>query len=109
MIHIFGPQLKDKHITLRTDNSAVAHAINNQTSKSKPLMYLLRKLLVLLLRYNISFSSKHIPGTNNIIADKISRFQVTPTFLTQYGLDKHPTPIPLHLKPENFDVSCLDS
>lgn len=39
-------------------------------------MSLLRRLVTQALKYNIVFEADHIPGLQNVIADKLSRFQL---------------------------------
>ena len=71
--------LSNKRIQIQTDTMAVVHIINNHTSKDIDLMILMRRLMVNILKYNILFQAIqciHIPGLNNIAADKLSRLQV---------------------------------
>ena len=65
-------------------------------------MSILRPLVLLLLKHNITLKAVHIPGKNNTLCDLISRQQVRPEILQQYGMKSHPTPLPLHLLPQNF-------
>ncbi len=52
----------------------VVYIINNQTSKDKRLMSLLRCLVVSCMQHNIMIRAKHIPGLFNVAADAFSRF-----------------------------------
>ena len=83
---------------------AVTQIINKQTSPNLVIMYIVRPLILKLIQHNIHLRAKHIPGHLNILADKISRFQVTPQLLHRYGMDMSPTPMPQTLKPENFKI-----
>ena len=65
-------------------------------------MNIIRPLVLLLLKYNINLQTEHMPCVNNILADTISRFQVTQNMLQLYGMRLYQTDIPTHLTPENF-------
>lgn len=65
----------NKKIMMYIDNNALVSIVNRQTSKSKRVMVLLRKLVLLLLRNDIMFKAQHILGKKNNIADSISRKQ----------------------------------
>ena len=54
-------------------------------------MHIIRSLILKLVSLNIHLTAKHIPGKTNILADKISRFQVTPQLLSAYGMETTPT------------------
>ena len=83
---------------------AVTDIINKQSSKDKLVMSIMRPLFLLLVKYNIHLRSSHIPGIQNILPDKISRFQVTKSLLHQHGMQPHPTEIPFPLQPRNFNL-----
>ena len=69
--------MSNKHVLFFTDNNALVHVINKQSSKDKDLMFFVRKLVLACLRYNVVFKAKHIAGVNNILADALSRLQET--------------------------------
>jgi hypothetical protein len=69
----WGPQLVDCHVRIRSDNSATVAALNKSTSRSDSLMPHIREIFWLCVQYNISISSVHIPGSENVLADRISR------------------------------------
>ena len=54
---------------------ALVNIVNKRTSKSKRVMSLVRPIVLYTMRYDIQFKTKHIEGTNNQIADSLSRFQ----------------------------------
>ena len=83
--------------------------ITKQTSKNKHVMHILRPQVLTLMKHNINLRARHIPGKNNILCDKISRFQVSNTLLHQYGMRPAPTAIPPHLLPENFTMKWKSS
>lgn len=83
-----------------SDNSAVVHIINRNTSKDPNLMKLMRRLMVASLLHNIHFNAEHIAGLLNIAADLLSRLQIS-RFRTLYPtMDDNNYPAPqalLHL------------
>jgi hypothetical protein len=105
LINIFGCLMKNSNILFHCDNSAVTAILNKQSSKDKSVMAIVRPLVLLLIKLNIRLTSKHIPGALNILPDRISRFQVTPTLLREYGMEPLPTTIPSRLLPENYTVN----
>jgi hypothetical protein len=102
LLAIFAHKLQHSHITFYTDNQAVVHIINKQSSKCPSIMSILRPLVLLLLHNNIILQAAHIPGINNTLCDLISRQMVTPELLHHYGMSPSPTPVPKHLRPEAF-------
>ena len=102
LISMFGFKLKNSKITFHCDNIAVVAVINKQTSKSPQLMHIIRKLVITLLTHNICLHAVHIEGSKNFFCDSVSRYQVTPAILQQFGMKPTPMPIPAHLLPENF-------
>jgi hypothetical protein len=105
LIHVFGGLLRNSNIVFHCDNSAVTAILNKQSSKNSDVMAIVRPLVLLLVDLNIYLRSRHIPGVINILPDRISRFQVTPSLLQQYGMDDEPTVLPTHLLPQNFIFS----
>jgi len=72
------------------DNQAVVYIINKQTSKDPSIMKLVRRFVVLILKYNILFQALHIEGVQNIAADQLSRLQITQFKNTFPYMDKYP-------------------
>ena len=105
LINLFGHLMKNSSILFHCDNSAVTAIINKQSSRNNIVMKIVRPLVLLLINHNIQLRSVHIPGVMNILPDKISRFQVTPSLLQEYGMEPHPTPIPHQLLPVNFTIN----
>ena len=75
-LELWSQILHNKRIRFYSDNIAVVYVINKKTSKDKHIMSLLRRLVTQALKYNIVFEADHIPGSQNVIADKLSRFQL---------------------------------
>ena len=88
-----------------TDNEVLVHVINKQSCHDKVLMVFVRKLVLVCLEYNILFKAKHIPGTQNIFADSLSRLQVQ-TFkqLAPSEMNPFPKDIPLHFQPLSWAI-----
>ena len=82
-IELWGEVFKNQCILFHTDNLAVVHIVNKQTSKDKTLMKLTRRLIVQCLRHNIMFRAKHIAGSKNQLADELSRMQIK-NFLSHF-------------------------
>ena len=59
-----------------TDNEALVHVINKQTSYEPHIMALIRRMVLACLSLNINFMARHVPGRVNILADKLSRGQI---------------------------------
>ncbi|KAL9975581.1 hypothetical protein ACROYT_G012757 [Oculina patagonica] len=65
--------LRDKWITVRTDNTTTLSAINKGTSGNQLAMQWLRKIFWLSATYNFRVTARYIPTASNTIADAISR------------------------------------
>ena len=76
-IKLWGPQLSNKCIQINSDNMSVVHIINSSTSKDPSIMSLLRNFVLDTMSYNILVRSQHILGASNILADLLSRSQVS--------------------------------
>ena len=87
---------------MHTDNQALVSIINKQTSKSKRVMMLVRKMVLLLLENNIMFKAQHIYGKVNNIADALSRKQFQKFRTLAPNADQDPEPIPIE-----FQVAML--
>lgn len=72
---IWGHCLENKKILFHIDNQAVVSILNKKTSRDPSIMFLLRRLVLLTLTYNILLKAEHISGSVNSIADAISRCQ----------------------------------
>ena len=82
-----------------TDNEALVHIINKQTSRDPRVMTLLRKLVLCCLRLNVHFTARHVPGRENVLADKLSHSQVDSFKVAAPWADQTPTPLPQRLCP----------
>lgn len=64
---------RDLHVLCRCDNISVQFAINNGYSSNKISMALLRDIFWVCATENIHLSALHIPGSENKLADALSR------------------------------------
>ena len=99
---VWGERLANQRIELITDNIALVSVINNQTSKNNQIMFLLRKLILQCLKLNISFSCSWLAGRSNIVADALSRFQMTSFRRFAKWADPEPVQLPEDILPENM-------
>ncbi len=56
---------------------SIVYVLRSKTSQDPVLMAIVRKMVVLAMLNNVQFSALHVPGRHNVIADLISRFQVS--------------------------------
>ncbi len=64
-----------RRIVLLCDNQSAVHIVNSQTSKSPQCMALVRKLVLIQLKYDFRLKSEYIESELNSVADALSRFQ----------------------------------
>jgi len=69
----WGPEWSRMRIEFQCDNMAVVDCMKSGTSRSKPVMHLVRSLYSLCVKYNFLVRAVHIPGSTNVIADALSR------------------------------------
>lgn len=98
-IRVWGQLLQNHRILFLCDNMAVVYIINSQTSRDSNIMCLVRTLVVASMKFNIVFRAKHVPGTLNVIADSLSRFQNSLAFAQAPQLHPEPTSVPESLLP----------
>ena len=98
---MFGKELKDSIVYFHCDNQAVVHIVNKFTSKDRVIMFFVRKLLLLTLKYNIDIRAYHVPGADNLLCDALSRFQATPLLLRHYNMKLAPESIPQEIMPSD--------
>ena len=101
-INVYGRRMCNSHVTFHCDNKSVTYIINKQTSKDKKIMVLVRNLVLTCMQYNIVFKAQFIRGVDNVLADRLSRLQVSEALLTHFNMVTNATRIPNHLMPENF-------
>jgi hypothetical protein len=72
---LWGNTWQRKRILFHCDNMGTVESINRGRSKSPQIMSLLRRLVLLAAEHNFVYSSQHLEGVKNGIADSLSRFQ----------------------------------
>lgn len=96
-IEIWGTKLTNKCILLHSDNNAVVHIINKQTCKDKDIMFLVRRLVLACMKWNILIRSEHVQGKQNDLADMLSRLQIAQLRQKAHWVDSDPTIVPSQL------------
>ena len=94
---LWGKQLTGKKVVFWSDNQTVVAVINKQSSSCTHIMSLIRRLVVLCLKWNIWFRAKYVPGVNNEIADSLSRLQMDRFRRLAPDADLMGTPLPRQL------------
>ena len=74
-LYQWGNRFQNSRVLFLCDNDSVVHIINKHTSKDSKLMNLIRKFVVITLKFNIDFRAQHISGKSNTVCDALSRFQ----------------------------------
>ena len=102
---LFGDAMRNQHITFFTDNAALVDIINKATSRDATVMVFVRRLVLACLNFNIVFRARHVPGVKNVLADSLSRLQVSRfRQLAPVGVQSTPTAIPIPLLPHNWQL-----
>ena len=76
-LHLFGAQLKNKYIVLHTDNKALVHVLNNQSTKCSLTMALVRKLVIQVFFNEYKYSSTTYPRLSKRNSRPLVSFQGT--------------------------------
>ena len=101
---LFGDAMRNQRITFFTDNAALVD-INKATSRDATVMVFVRRLVLACLNFNIVFRARHVPGVKNVLADSLSRLQVSRfRQLAPVGVQSTPTAIPIPLLPHNWQL-----
>jgi hypothetical protein len=96
-VEVWGSILQNSCVVFHSDNEAVVHIINAQTSRDPAIMILVRRFVLAVMRHNILFSAEHIPGMVNTLPDLLSRLQIKKFREMSVEMDIKPTIIPIHL------------
>ena len=106
---LFGDKMRNQRITFFTDNAALVDIINKATSRDATVMVFVRRLVLACLNFNILFRARHVPGVKNILADSLSRLQVSKfRQLAPVGVQASPTAIPIPLLTHNWQLFHLN-
>ena len=74
--YLWANEFSQKRLLFHCDNLAVTDIWHSGTSNCPKIMTLIRKLFFITAKHNFTVNVKHIPGTNNSIADALSRLQM---------------------------------
>ena len=91
-----------KNIMFYTDNMALVSIINDQTSRDKQVMRLIRLLVLYCLKFDIYFQSVHIMGKRNIVADRLSRGKMREFRQLAPWVNQAQAIVPREMLPENL-------
>ena len=86
----WGPQLRNNHVNILTDNITTRAAINKFYCRSTPIRPLIEQIFNLCNFYNIHISASYVPTLQNVEADSLSRGKGLPQLPTsaEYGLTR---------------------
>jgi len=104
-LSLWGSDMSNRCILFFTDYQALVQVINKQSCKDQHLIFFVRKMVLICLKYNILFKAKHIPGIHNHLADSLSRLQIQKFLqMAPASIDQSPTDIPHHLLPQKWEI-----
>ena len=81
------------------DNESVVHMINNNSSRCKNCMVLMRLLVAESMIRNVRVFAKHIGTKDNGKADALSRLDLKRFRNLDPGMNEHPSDIPQEIWP----------
>ena len=102
----YAKAFSNSSLLIRTDNTSVAAALNNLTSRNSLVMKLLRKLVLIIMNNNIKCKAIHIKGEKNTISGALSRHQVPKalSLLRSLGYTPKLITVPHSLRPTNLKL-----
>ena len=74
-ISLWIHKFQNKRISIFCDNMSVVQMVNNNSSKCKNCMVLIRIIVLKALTFNVKINVKHVAGKINIFADWLSRLE----------------------------------
>ena len=94
---------RNRHIIIFCDNMSVVQMLNNNSSKCKHCMMLIRLIVLKTMLANVKLTLRHVRGENNEYADCLSRHRYKQFWRKARSekktFDKAPTPLPKELWP----------
>ena len=92
---LWGHSWSGKNILFHCDNQAVVDIWASGTSRDPDIMHLVRSIFFSGATHHFTILVAHIAGTDNSIADSLSRLQIVRFHQLAPAADLTPTPIPL--------------
>ena len=93
-VRTWGYLWVNKQILIHTDNMAAKDIWEKGTAKNKVIMLIVRVMFMYAARNNINILLKYIPGKKNVLADLLSRLQVTEFLHLHPNANAVPTIVP---------------
>lgn len=93
----WGHRWSGRLVLFEVDNMTVASALRSGSCQDTQVMHLLRLLHFVAAERHFSYTSQHIPGSDNELADAISRNLMSRAFSVQPWLAADPALIPAGL------------
>ncbi len=91
---LWGKEWQGLSIRFHSDNTAVVALLNSGSVCDDSMMHLMRCLTFVAASFNFIFSSAHIPGTENVLADALSRNKAKLFLSLSPQAQRSPSPIP---------------
>ena len=76
-IFMWSKDLANRRVILYCDNKSAVGMLNSTVSKCKYCMTLIRKIILRSLNYNFRIFGEHVKGTDNYLADNLSRLNIS--------------------------------
>lgn len=93
-VELWGHEMSNRSLCFNCDNDALVHVLNKHTSTEPNVMFLVRKLVLLALKFNIVCKAQHLPGKSNILSDALSRLQISKFKSLMPNADPIPAEVP---------------
>ena len=74
---IWGPHWRQSSALIHCDNEGTVAVVNSGYSRVEKIMHLLRCLFFIRARFGIEIKAVHVPGKENLLADAISRNNIS--------------------------------
>lgn len=94
-LKLWAPVLQNHRVIIYTDNTTTRAHINKGACRNPQVMYHLRELFWISTMYNFELKCHHIPGSENILADSISRLRQPGHLLHWYSVCSGGAPLTL--------------
>ena len=96
---LLAEKFRNKRIYIFCDNKSARDMMNNNSSKCKNCMVLIRLIVLHQLIYNVHIKVKYVKSSENTLADHLSRMSIREFKRIAGDIDDMPTPIPSQIWP----------